>query len=336
MRYLLQITRAAIAALVLAFSLSASAADVSAQTVYDAVNDFSITSPTGVWSYGFKPSNGPGFIPYNQPHVDAYTQSGGLGIDVWNFDPNDNDPNTDPGLQPALVGRNRSGQQQNYLGIQHPADVLILHPGPNDEKSVVRWQAPAAGLYQVKGRFQVIHNGGTDVSVLYNTTDSTTALFTSVMGAFGDQKEFTLFVYVETGDTIDFAVGYGSNNDYYSDSTGLSATIRPFGISGRVTNECGVGLGGVKVRLQTNLQLPVTTTTDANGRYSFNLTRVGRTYTVTALLTEKELRYFRYEPESYTFAGMSEPQTANFVKHMLECPSGTLCLDEPPCYVPER
>lgn len=325
MRYLMHHARAAVAALILVFSLSASAA-VSAQTVYDAANDFSTTSPTGVWSYGYTATRGSQFVPYNQVRVDA-SEYDGPGVDIWNL--------VSTGTNPALIAHNRSGELRSYSTVRHPADLLNLHPGQSGENSVVRWTAPAAGLYQIKGRFQGIdlYHGGTDVSVLYN---SDTKLFAEFISGLDDRKEFTILAYVETGETIDFSVGYGRNNNYSNDSTGLSATIRPFGISGRVTDECGQGLGGVEVMLQAPPpQRAMTTTTDASGKYSFNLTRVGRNYTVKVPV-DHERSSFRYEPESYTFPTMNEPQTANFMRLPAECPPQTICQDEPPCSLKMR
>lgn len=323
MRYFIRLARATVAALTLAFALSASAT-ASAQTVYDAVNDFSITSPTGVWSYGYTATRGSQFVPFNQSHVDVSVYDG-PGVDMWNV--------ANTGINPTLVAHNRSGVLRTFSTVSHPAHVLNLHPGPNGENSVVRWTAPAAGLYLVAGRFQSIDvaPGTTDVAVLHNSSGE---LFSGIINALptaaGGEVKYGLYVYVEANDTIDFSVGNGGNG-YGNDSTGMYATIRPFAISGQVTGESGQALGGVEVRLESAAQRTVTTTTGADGRYAFDLTRVGRSYTVTALLTDCESGRFRYEPESHTFAGMSEPQTANFVRHSLECPPKAICRDAPPC-----
>lgn len=323
MRYLIRLARATAAALILAFAISASAT-LSAQTVYDAVNDFSITSSTGIWSYGYTATRGSQFFPYNQPHVDVPVYDG-PGVDMWNM--------TNTGIDPALVAHNRSGVLRTFSTVKHPAHVLNLHPGSSGQNSVVRWTAPVAGLYEVKGRFQSIDvaPGGTDVAVLHNSSGELFSGFISALpDAPGGEEKFSFYVYVEAGDTVDFSVGNGGNG-YGNDSTGMYATIRPFAISGRVTDESGRGVGGVEVRLEAGAQRPVTTTTDADGRYSFDLTRVGRSYTVTALLADCERGRIRYEPESYAFAGMSEPQTANFVRRAVECPPKTICREDPPC-----
>jgi hypothetical protein len=329
MRYLIRLTRATAAALILGCVLSAAATTVPAQTVYDAVNDFSITSPTGLWSYGYTATRGSLFLPYNQAHTDI-PQYNGPGLDMWNL--------VNTGIDPAFVAHNRSGELRIFLTVKHPAHLLNLHPGSSGQNSVVRWTAPSAGLYEVKGRFQSIDDfpGTTDVYVLHNSGGTLfSGLINALPGAAGGEAKFTLLIYVEANDTIDFSVGNGGNG-YRNDSTGMSATIKPFAISGRVTDGCGLGLGGVAVRLESGAQRTVTATTDADGRYSFNLTLVGRSYTVTALLEDTPGNRFQYAPESYTFSGMSEPQTANFVRLGAECPPQTFCREDPPCPLKTR
>jgi hypothetical protein len=103
---------------------------------------------------------------------------------------------------------------------------LNLHPGPSGEQSTVRWTAPSAGTYQVKGRFQGIDTGGTttNVRILYKGVQVQSG---SVNG-YGSQATYDFALLVVAGDTIDFVVGYGSNNTYNSDSTGLTAIITRF------------------------------------------------------------------------------------------------------------
>jgi hypothetical protein len=316
MRSLTQLTRAALAALVLAIALSASVT-ASAQTVFDAVNDFSIETSQGVWSYGYTVSRGSQFVNYTQPHVNV---SPG-GLDVWNMAAND--------ANPQCVVHNTTGGPVDDSTVRHPADVLNLHPGYNGEHSVVRWTASAAGMYQVKGRFQSIdvRNATTDVAVLHNSSDT---IFSSDINGSNLQATFTLYVYVEKGDTVDFSVGFGTGG-WSNDSTGLAATIKRFEISGRVTDADGNGIGGTEVSLRYGTYEAAATTTDENGRYRFDSLRVGGSYIVTARLTECESRHFRFVPESYSFTTLNDPQTADFVRTPIECPPKTICRDEPPC-----
>lgn len=178
----------------------------------NAVSDFSATQNNGAWKYGSKTISGTTF--------NAFASNANLfggGLDSWS-----------PGYCCPMITRNATGTTFTYPGapsVVQPADVLNLHPGPTGDKAVVRWTAPAAGTYTIAGRFQGIDTAGTttDVTILHNTT----AVFASNVNGYGNQATFSVTRTVAAGDTIDFQVGYGSNNTYSSDSTGLSATITP-------------------------------------------------------------------------------------------------------------
>jgi hypothetical protein len=182
-------------------------------TAYDAVADFSSTNnPAGAWSYGYKAALA--------SSLTLFTGSGpayGSGIVSWS-------PNSGGACCPMVV-RNTTGATQSYLSITQPADLLNLHPGASDEKTTVRWTAPAAGSYRIAGRFQGIDTGGTttDVHILHNNAE----VWANNINGYGAEAAFNLTLSVNAGDVIDFEVGFGSNNAYYNDSTGLAAAITP-------------------------------------------------------------------------------------------------------------
>jgi Ca2+-binding RTX toxin-like protein len=176
------------------------------------VADFSsFENPRGVWTYGHKVSDGSTLYPYTKmdgPYV--------LGLLRWSS-----------GSSPEpMVAYNNTGQDLSYLTINHPPDVLNLHPGLAGQKSVVRWTAPFSGTVTIEGSFQGIdtHGTTTDVAVVHN---SVTPLFRGNVNGYGARAPFVITKAVAAGDTIDFSVGYGSNRNYNNDSTGLSATILP-------------------------------------------------------------------------------------------------------------
>ncbi len=184
---------------------------------YDAVSDFSTTSnPTGAWSYGYKATSSSAFTRYTgngQPWAGIYSWSPYAG-----------------GACCLMVAKNTTGATTTYGGsITQPADMLNLHPGAAGEQSTVRWTAPEAGTYQIKGRFQGIDTSGTttNVRILHKGAQ----VWSGNINVFGAQSAYDFPLSVVAGDTIDFAVDYGSNNTYYSDSTGLAATITPISIS---------------------------------------------------------------------------------------------------------
>src|SRR5262249_17510884 len=108
-------------------------------------------------------------------------------------------------------------------GITLQPGQLGFHPGPNGQYSVVRWTAPRAGALSLVASFSGldITPTTTDVHVLHNGA----ALFDGEITEFGAGPSFDTAVVVAAGDTIDFAVGYGSNGTYFSDTTGLDVFI---------------------------------------------------------------------------------------------------------------
>lgn len=114
--------------------------------------------------------------------------------------------------------------------VVQPADLLNLHPGPNGERSVVRWTATASGTYEVAGRFQGIDTAGTTTDVLVTKNGATE--FSGAVGSYGAQAPFALSVTLAAGDVLEFSVGYGANGTYNDDSTGLAVSITPAGAAG--------------------------------------------------------------------------------------------------------
>jgi hypothetical protein len=186
------------------------------RTDSSAVADFSTAqNPRGVWTYGYQALNGSGFTRYTAHRTSPDCAS----LDQWYVDSG--------GVrgEPSL-SYNHTGQTVSCLTISQPPDLLNLHPGPSGQKSVVRWTAPFSGKVTIQGRFQGIdtHGTTTDVAVVHN---SAAMLFSGNINSYGATAPFSIPTSVAAGDTIDFSVGYGSNGNYYYDSTGLSATIIP-------------------------------------------------------------------------------------------------------------
>jgi hypothetical protein len=129
-----------------------------------------------------------------------------------------------------MVAKNTTGATKTYAGsIRQPADLLNLHPGAGGEQSTVRWTAPSSGTYQLKGRFEGIDTGGTTTNVRILHKD--VQVWSGNVNSFGAQATYDFALSVVAGDTIDFVVGYGSNNTYNSDSTGMAAAITPISTS---------------------------------------------------------------------------------------------------------
>ncbi len=55
--------------------------------------------------------------------------------------------------------------------------------------------------------------------------DNGVSLFGGLINGYGDTTTFSMTLVLKAGDLVDFAVGYGSNNNYFDDSTGINATL---------------------------------------------------------------------------------------------------------------
>src|SRR4051794_20924861 len=101
---------------------------------YDAVNDFSIVSnPNGAWSYGWTATLGSTLNLYTVTDSTTFP-----GLSAW----------LETGMSmyaPPLVGHNDTTDTLCYLSFCVPPTYLHLHPGANNELSVVRWTAPTSG-----------------------------------------------------------------------------------------------------------------------------------------------------------------------------------------------
>ena len=143
-----------------------------------------------------------------------HAEGGQSGIDVWR-----NHARSDP-----CVTRNVTNHVIEALGIRWAPGQLALHPGMNGEYGVVRWTAPQAGQATVAATFaSIAERATTDVHVLHNgkaVFDS----FINVRGC-GATAAHSAGLAVQTGDTLDFAVGYGNGN-YGADTTALALTIK--------------------------------------------------------------------------------------------------------------
>lgn len=127
-----------------------------------------------------------------------------------------------PSSIPATV-RFNPGSVAIYDGasIVFDAHILSLHPGEATEYATVRLTSSGPSqTFAFNGGFwgQDIFNTTTDVHVLKNGT----AIFNDNVNGFGlsSEKFFNLNVTMNPGDTLDFAVGYGTSG-YTHDSTAL-------------------------------------------------------------------------------------------------------------------
>ena len=180
---------------------------------WNAANDFNAsTNPSGAWSYGWTSTLGGAFTAFS-------INGAGYGVDQW------------WGANGSVVFHNpTSGALSPWGTIYAEPGALAAHPGSQGELAVVRWTAQSSGSYTVNAGFYGISQSGqtttTDVHVLKNGVSSFDGL---VEGHWANEKvrvgPSVLNFSLNAGDNVDFVVGYGSNGNYYCDSTRLDATI---------------------------------------------------------------------------------------------------------------
>jgi hypothetical protein len=91
---------------------------------------------------------------------------------------------------------------------------------------VIRFTAPNAGSFALDSSFTGLDFVGpttTDVHVLLDGS----SIFNGIVDGFGagSGPSFTTTLTLQKGDIVDFAVGYGTNQNYLFDSTGITATL---------------------------------------------------------------------------------------------------------------
>ena len=179
--------------------------------VYDVNADFSTASnPNGVWTYGFETTLGGPLTLYDQPNATD------CGSGAWRS-------LTVQSLQAPVDCSNKTNSQVGLV----PAHTAAFHPGPSGEFSVFRFTTPAAGSYDLAAVFSAIDNGGTDVHIL----DNGTSLFSHEIDPANTPESFSATLLLVAGELIDFAVGVGTDGNFFSDSTGINASLTTSAVS---------------------------------------------------------------------------------------------------------
>jgi len=208
---------------------------------YSVVNNFPNTpmlpATNGVWSYGYSLSlSSFGFVLDSTATTDYFNDSSGV-VGYYT-------PLSGAGSQlPTVLKNTNSGSfEQAGVGPWSP-NYLLLHPGSGDQYSVIQFTAPSNGTYVFSGEFIGIATAGTttDTHILLN---GSTSLFFKDINSSGPSSAQSFYIpeTLTAGETLDFAVGYGTNGNYTSDSTGLLLNVTPepmfYGV-------LGVGLAGL-------------------------------------------------------------------------------------------
>jgi hypothetical protein len=176
------------------------------QNSWNTYQDFSLTNgnPNGVWSYGWSTTLFSSLNLYPNSGVDVN------GNKDW-YDPSFGGVGSVPAVE-----ANTSNNQQATV----PPMTSIFHPGPNGEYSHYVWTAPVTSVYSLSALFSPFDFGGTDVHIL----DNGVSIFSGEVSP-GSPQSFSDIFTANAGDKIDFAVGFGTDGSYFSDTTGINATI---------------------------------------------------------------------------------------------------------------
>lgn len=191
----------------------------------EAVAVFSSTSnPNGNWSYGYTPLDDiSNFVLFTHAVHNNHYGSPDIPVDWWSR----------PDEWHPLILKNTSHLTIVIQdGLVVPPNMFEMHPGPNGERSVLRWTAPASGHFRAQGQFRGLNtNGETTTDVLIVINGNQTRL-SDIVDGYNIEKPFDLTFALSAGSTIDFSVGFGTNKNYECDSTGFSVIITTIALEG--------------------------------------------------------------------------------------------------------
>ena len=201
-----------------------------AATTFDLNAHFSVQqNPNKVWEYGYSETNS---LDPAQFRVDAYVATAGPLV-FWHPAVTDR---PGPGYYP-YVAYNPTAQSQygSSNGWSARPGEVTMEASNTGQYSLIRFTAPAAGIYGISARFEGVHFGlsSTDVHVLHNAK----SLFDAFIEGYGGDPAFHKVegasptasysgqVELKANDTVTFACGYGRNKTHFSDTTGLFARL---------------------------------------------------------------------------------------------------------------
>jgi hypothetical protein len=177
-------------------------------TTFNAAADFSEESnQNGPWSYGWYDGSFHLSSTVSSYSPDTYFMQGNLN---------------GPLGEPTIAKNEGSSVLTINNTTTYAPGVMAMHPGRNDQKAALRWTAPAAGTYTIAARFQGLdRQTSTDVSI----RDGDETLASGDVDGRKDSFDYFGQVTVEENDIFDFLVGFGSNSNFYYDTTRVEVII---------------------------------------------------------------------------------------------------------------
>ena len=202
--------------------------------VYNAAADFSTASnPNGVWSYGWSNTlGGPMVLDTQLAANNSVWNFNGLVGWVGNLDITEAPYVL---LNPTNVPVGTTAPQfPNSVYSSTQPNQIVMHPGYQGQEAILQFTASATGYYTVNALFSGDQPsnppfGPTSTDVHIYSPALATGFDGNVNG-FGPSSSvgWTAGFPLTAGDTLSFAVGYGADDRYENDSTGLFAQVRFF------------------------------------------------------------------------------------------------------------
>lgn len=180
---------------------------LSSANSFDATADYSLeNNPNGVWSAG-------------------YTSTATLGSSFNLYNTNNGSTN---GLNQWLSTLVQSSQAPSFSknlssGFIIPGlkpGAIMLHPGPQNQFSVLRFTVPQTGTYSLDAQFYAGDRGDTDAYILLNNNRSS-PLFKAI--TTNTNPKFRKSIALKADEELDFIVG--SKGSFYYCTTPLRVKL---------------------------------------------------------------------------------------------------------------
>lgn len=191
-------------------------------SVWDAAAEFDTKAnpaggtPAGVWSYGWKTALTGRFFLLSTAYRESPCREGWCSAS---------------GIPRIYHSSRTVAAIPNAAGpITTPPPALSLTASPNGDYGVVRFTAPANGIYRVSGQFYAQEDNSTAASmdVWILPENNRTGAFSGMVKCQGGVKpaSFTGTVFqLDKGSTLDFQAGGGSNRNVDHATIGLNVLI---------------------------------------------------------------------------------------------------------------
>lgn len=175
---------------------------------YDVATEFSATAnPNGTWSYGWRDAGG--------FHLFTERREVAPNVLFWT--------GGDGPLGEPTAGKNEGSTSTAVSPtMSYEPGEFALHPGRAGQMAVVRWTSPETRIYNIDVLFAGVDDVGTttDVHVTLDGVEFSSGIINGATSvAFSGEH------LISEGDQLEFVVGFGANQTFWSDTTRLEVRI---------------------------------------------------------------------------------------------------------------